>query len=85
MPEGRSPHPCLGPWRRRTASGVVLTAVALGLRSAVDERGDDEAVVVDAPTTRPDPNDPVDLHFDPRGPADTWVVVRPWLVGREPA
>ena len=63
----------------------MLTAVALGLRSAVDERGDGEAVVVDAPATRSDPHDPVDLHFDPRGPADTWVVVRPWLLGREPA
>jgi len=85
MPEGSASHPCLGPWRRRTASGVVLTAVALGLRSVVDEGGDGEAVVVGARATRPDPHEPVDLHFDPRGPADTWVVVRPWLLGREPA
>lgn len=81
MPQGRLPHPCLGPWRRRTASGAVIGAVALGLRNAVDERGLDEAVVADARPDRPDPDDPLDLHFDPRGPQDTWLVVRPWLLG----
>lgn len=84
MPEGRSSHPCVGPWRRRTASGVVLTAVALGLRTATGEQGGDEAVVTDAPRERPEVGNALDLHFDPRGPDDTWVVVRPWLLGRDP-
>lgn len=81
MPQGRPSHPCLGPWRRRTASGAVVGAVALGLRNSVDERGADEAVVADAPGDPPDPDTPLDLHFDPRGPEDTWLVVRPWLLG----
>lgn len=81
MPTGRSPHPCLGPWRRRTASGVVLTAVAFGLRHSLSEQTRDEAIVVEAPGDPPAPGDPFDLHFDPRGPDDTWVVVRPWLLG----
>lgn len=59
----------------------MLTAVALGLRTAVDERGADEAVVVDARGDPADPNTPLDLHFDAKGPDDTWVVVRPWLLG----
>ena len=80
MPEGRLSHPCLGSWRRRTASGVVLTAVALGLRHAVDERSDGEAVMADAPGDLNDSNEPIDLHFDARSPEDTWVVVRPWLL-----
>lgn len=63
----------------------MLTAVALGLRTAVDERGADEAVVVDAPCDLPDPDTPLDLHFDAKSPDDTWVVVRPWLLGRRGA
>lgn len=59
---------------------MVLTAVALGLRHAVDERGGGEAVVADASGDPHDPDDPLDLHFDPRGPDETWVVVRPWLL-----
>lgn len=85
MPEGRSSHPCLQPWRRRTASAVVLTSVCLGLRHAVDDRTGGEAIVVEAPGWLPDPHTPLDLHFDRRGPEDTWVVVRPWLLGRRPA
>lgn len=84
VPDGSLSHPCLASWRRHTASGAVLTAVALGLRHAVDERADGEARVADAPRPAPDPDTPIDLHFDPRGPDDTWVVVRPWLLGREP-
>lgn len=57
--------------------------MALGLRHTVDGPGDDEAVVADAPGERHDPNAPLDVHFDPRGPEDTWAVVRPWLLGSE--
>ena len=81
MPAGRAAHPCLGPWRRRTASGVVLTTVALGLRHVLEDRAGGEAIVVEAPGQPPAPDTPVELHFDPRGPDDTWVVVRPWLLG----
>ena len=81
MPAGHSAHPCLGPWRRRTASGVVLTTVALGMRHTLEDRVDGEAIVVEAPGEPPPPDSPLELHFDPRGPDDTWVVVRPWLLG----
>ena len=59
----------------------MLTTVALGLRHAVEERGGDEAIVVEAPGEPPAPDTAVELHFDPRGPDDTWAVVRPWLLG----
>ena len=59
---------------------MVLTTVALGLRHAVDDQGDDAAVVIEAPGEPPAGDAAVELHFDPRGPDDTWVVVRPWLL-----
>lgn len=79
MPEGRVHHPAPGTWRRRTASGVVVTAMALGVRSALEEPAGAEAVVADAPGGLPDADAPFELHFDGRGAADTWAVVRPWL------
>ena len=59
----------------------MLTAVALGIRNSIDEREADEAIVSDAPGDQPGPDAPLDLHFDARGPEDTWLVVRPWLLG----
>lgn len=58
----------------------MLTTVALGLRHTLEEPGRQEAIVVEAPGEPPAPDTPVELHFDPRGPDDTWVVVRPWLL-----
>ena len=52
--------------------------MSLGLRSALEERRVDEAVVVDAAGGPHDPLAALELHFDARGPADTWVLVRPW-------
>lgn len=80
VPEGDVRLPTLGPWRRRTASGVVATAMSLGLRHALAEHPDDEAVVVDVAGEPHDPAAGLELHFDARGPDDTWVVVRPWLL-----
>lgn len=85
MPEGSVHFPAPGArWRRRTASGIVLTAMALGLRHALDEHSDDEPVVIDATGEPPDPSAAVEVYFDARGPDDTWVVVRPWLLHRSP-
>ncbi len=80
MPEG-SRQTNVRPWRRHTASGVVATAMPLGLRSALDDRHEDEAVV-DVVRERHDPYAGLELHFDARGPDETWVVVRPWLLYR---
>ena len=85
MPQGsvRQFAPGTG-WRRRTASGVVLTAMAVGIRHTVDERSGDEAIVIEAADDLPEPGAILDLHFDARGPDDTWVVVKPWLLHRRP-
>ena len=56
--------------------------MSLGLRHALDDAGDDRPAVVEVARERHDPFAGVELHFDARGPADTWVVVRPWLLYR---
>ena len=68
-------------WRRHTASGVLITAVALGLRDALEAPSEEARVVVDASGDPVFPTDPLELHFDPDDPSDTWVIVRPWLLG----
>jgi hypothetical protein len=73
------PTPSVDGWRRWTANGAVVTAVALGLRQALHEPEEVPHVVVDAPGQPLRPPQPLELHFDPAGPAHTWVVVRPWL------
>lgn len=78
MPDGDLRQPTTPGWRRHTASGVVVTAISLGLRTAVDERPAGEAVVEDVPGDAHDPSVPLELHFDERGPDETWAVARPW-------
>lgn len=70
----------LSAWRRHTVSGVLVTAVALGLRDALEAPQEEARVVVDATGDPLRATDPLELHFDPERPADTWVVVRPWLL-----
>jgi hypothetical protein len=80
--ETAAPDPLEGvhAWRRRTAAGAILTGVALGLRQALEPPAEERQVVVDASGDPPGPPQPVELHFDPAGPAHSWVVLRPWLV-----
>lgn len=54
--------------------------MAIGLRHVLDEGSDGEAVVIEATGEPPDPGGALDVNFDGRGPLDTWVVVRPWLL-----
>ena len=64
-------------WRRRSATGVVFTAVALGLQEALEPEKEKPAIVLPAPM---DPLGPVEVFLDPDSPEATWVIVRPWLL-----
>lgn len=66
-------------WRRRTATGVVLTAIALGLREALEEPHDEPVVVQEADEPF-GPEEAIELHLEWGSPAETWVVIRPWLL-----
>jgi hypothetical protein len=76
----RAPATLFDSWRRHTASGVVLTAIALGLREALEEPSEEVAIVQDAPDPFGPPEQPIELHLEWGSPEDTWVVVRPWLL-----
>jgi hypothetical protein len=68
----------LARWRRRTATGVVLTSIAIGLQEALESEKERPGIVHPAPTAPPTPN-PVDVHLDPDHPEYTVAIVRPWL------
>jgi hypothetical protein len=66
-------------WRRRTATGAMLTGIALGLREALEPEKDRPAMVQPAPNGDGDRMKPIDLHLDPDNVEATVAVVRPWL------
>jgi len=63
---------------RRTGSGAVLGAMALGLREVFEIEKEKPPIQQDASG---DPHKPrhVDAHLDPDDPAGSSVTVRPWL------
>ena len=65
-------------WRRTTASGAVLTGIALGLREALEHERERPAMVQPAPEGEPR-DEPFELHLDPDHPEYTVAIVRPWL------
>ncbi len=67
-------------WRRGAAAGTIVANVALGLRLALEEPEEGSQLVREASGEAGGPAVPLELHFDPAGPAQTWAVVRPWLL-----
>jgi hypothetical protein len=66
-------------WRRRTASGMVASAIAIGLREALEEPKDEEPpIVVDADGEPVEP-EALEVNLFPDHPELSWVVVRPFL------
>ena len=63
-------------WMKRSATGAVLTGVALGLQQALERRREVPAFVMEAPGEPDDPDAPIHLHFDPDDPTKTVAVIR---------
>ena len=63
-------------WIKRSASGAVLTGIALGLQQVYQPRRELPAFVMEAPGEPEDPNAPISLHFDPDDPTKTVAVIR---------
>ena len=74
----------LARWRRRTASGAVLSAVALGLQEALEPKDEEKPLVIEADGEPLDEDDPVSAFLVPGMPEASWVVVRPWLLNKHP-
>ncbi len=66
-------------WRKRTATGMVASAIAMGLRDALEEPKDEEPpIVVDADGEPLEP-EPLEVNLFPDHPEMSWVVIRPFL------
>jgi hypothetical protein len=73
----------LAAWRRRTATGMVLSAVALGLQEALEPKDEKPALVIEA-DGEPTDDEPISAYLVPGMPEASWVVVRPWLLNKRP-
>jgi hypothetical protein len=66
-------------WRRRSATGAILTGFALGLQEALEPKREEPAIVVQ--TSGDPPQDlPVESDFEYRRPRKSVVHIRPWLL-----
>ena len=71
-------------WMKRSATGALMTGIAIGLHEALELPKKEPAFVIKA-TGEPDgPQGPIDLQFDPDSPSNTVAVIRPWLADRLP-
>ena len=66
-------------WRRRSATGAILTGFALGLQEVFEPKRDEPAVIME--TSGDPPKDlPVEADFEYGRPKQSVVNVRPWLL-----
>ncbi len=66
-------------WRQRSATGAILTGMALGLQQALGKEREEPAIVVQ--TSGDPPRDlPVEADFEFRRPRQSVVNIRPWLL-----
>lgn len=66
-------------WRRGSATGLVVTGLALGVREALEPEHRDP-VVEEVDVTGLDGSAAVTVLFVPDNPRATIAVVRPWLL-----
>ena len=72
------PHK-LEAWRRRSATGAVLTAFAMGLQEAFEPEKKEPAIIMQ--TSGEPPKDlPVEAQLEQLGPRQSTINVRPWLL-----
>ncbi len=71
-------------WMKRSATGAVLSGIALGLQQALEPKRELPAFVMEAPGEPEDPDAPITLHFDPDDPTKTVAVIRTPAAGSPP-
>jgi len=82
--EAEPPRTALSPrveaWRKRSATGAILTGFAFGLREALEPERKEPAIVME--TSGDPPGDlPVEAHLeDALRPRESVVHIRPWLL-----
>jgi hypothetical protein len=71
-------------WRRRSATGAILTGFALGLQQVFEPKRDEPSITVQ--TSGDPPRDlPVDADFEYQRPRQSVVSIRPWLLDEQTA
>lgn len=86
--DGGDPHTALPAkmeaWRKRSATGAILTGFALGLQEVFEPKRDEPAIIME--TSGEPPKDlPVEADFEYLRPRQSVVNVRPWLLPNAPA
>ncbi|HEX4862878.1 MAG TPA: hypothetical protein VFV02_02325 [Acidimicrobiales bacterium] len=84
--DGEGPHTALPSkveaWRRRSATGAILTGFAFGLQQVFEPKQDDPAVIME--TSGEPPKDlPVEADLEYGRPRHSVVNIRPWLLPGE--
>ncbi|MGH9094119.1 MAG: hypothetical protein ACRDXE_03065 [Acidimicrobiales bacterium] len=82
------PHTALPPkvesWRRRSATGAILSGFAFGVREVFEPERKDPSIVME--TSGEPPQDlPVEATLDALPARHSVVRIRPWLLDRQPA
>ena len=71
-------------WRKRSATGAILTGFALGLQQVFETKRDEPSIVME--TSGDPPRDlPIDADFEYQRPGQSVVSIRPWLLDDQPA
>ncbi len=82
-PEGAADPLRFSNWMKRSATGAVLSGIALGLQHALEREREQPAFVMEAPGEPDEPEGPISLHFDPDDPGKTVAVIRTRSEDRE--
>lgn len=71
--------PKLEAWRKRSATGAILTGFALGLQEALEKPKEEPSIMME--TSGDPPKDlPVEADFEYGRPKHSVVQIRPWLL-----
>ena len=62
-------------WMKRSATGAVMSGIAVGLKEALQPK-QPIPFVIEASGEPEDPDKPIDLKFDPDSPAATVAIIR---------
>jgi hypothetical protein len=63
-------------WMKRSATGALMTGIAVGLQQALELPRQQPAFVIEASGEPEDPDRPIDLRFDPDSPEDTVAIIK---------
>ncbi len=63
-------------WMKRSATGAVMTGIAVGLKEALQPQRKEVPFVIEGREDPLDEDNPIQLHFDPDSPEATVAIIR---------